>query len=132
MESPLKSKRQKRAHKVCAVCGKNAHHTCTFCKDDKHKDGVPLHKPPTSSGEMTCFCQCHNTLFHELAESDSKLVGCERKDHCHPTAETVQGHADSVKQLREHPVSQLTTRIDNDENVDGNIFWGWGAEHAML
>lgn len=44
----LIQKTQKRAHRVCAVCGKHAHRLCTLCKDDKHKDGVPLHKPPAT------------------------------------------------------------------------------------
>lgn len=65
---------QKRAHRVCAVCGINCHHICALCKDDKHKDGVPLHKPPAMDrDEKTCTCQCHNTLFHgpPVAKSDA-------------------------------------------------------------
>lgn len=90
-------KTQKRAHRVCAVCGKHCHHLCALCKDDKHKNGVPLHKPPATAEEKTCFCQFHNALFCGLARADTKLVGSKRKDHCHPTADAIEERANAIK-----------------------------------
>lgn len=92
-------KMQKRAHRVCAVCGKPARHICAPCKDHKHKDGVPLHKPPTATGEPTCFHQHHNTLFHGLAKDDTGLTGTKLKDHCCPTQDTIAEHGNAIKRL---------------------------------
>lgn len=130
---------QKRAHRVCAVCGKPAYHICTLCKDNKHKDGVPLHKPPTSPDEPTCYYQCQNTLFHGLAKADTRMTGTKRKDYAYPTADAIAEHGDTIKRLKEQqqPVLQPTRGVDNDENVEivavtNNVFVRNGNEHGRL
>lgn len=98
-------KMKKRAHRVCAVCGKPCHHICTLCKDTKHKDGAPLHKPPSLESEPTCFHQCHTTLFRGLAKTDADLTGTKRKDHCCPTDQAIANHGLTIKRPRTNCVA---------------------------
>lgn len=122
MECPKRRLKSGHTGFVLPVCGKPAHHICALCKDHKHKDGVPLHKPPTATGEPTCFCQCHNTLFCGLAKEDTRLTGTKRKDCCHPTQDAIAEHGDTIKRLRQQQEQPRPTvlqpgRVDNDENV---------------
>lgn len=146
-------KMQKRAHRVCAVCGKPCHHTCRLCKDDtgKHKDDVPLHEPPSAAGERTCFCQCHNALFCGLAKTDTRLTGAKHKDYSCPSDEVIAEHGNTIKRLRGEstPASQAAANrvnndgnrvtVANDENTEvevvdapASVFVRNGNEHGLI
>lgn len=97
--------------RVCVVCGRNCYEMCSKC-------GKALHYSKKQSDmQVPCFLAYHDTSFFGLSKEDWPLSGGKKKDWKIPDKETLEHHAEAMKELHIRALSKRHASSHNNSNT---------------